>query len=156
MAKLYRLRPVSSGTSTPGAGPSDAQKIPYVIPNLGVGAGVAIARDEVVYISDSTNHVIFKWRKGDTNGPKIFAGTYGSSGNVDGQAGAAKFNTPTDIVADRRGFLWIVDKGNGILRKADENGNVKTVATLPTELNLASAVSITIDDAENVYVVGNG
>jgi sugar lactone lactonase YvrE len=156
MAKLYRLRPVSTGTSTPDAGPSDGQKIPLTVTNLGVGAGVAVARDEVVYFTDSTNHVIFKWRRGQQGQPTIFAGGYGLTGTTDGQAGTARFNGPTAIVADRRGFLWVVDKGNGRIRRVDENGNVKTVATIPTELNLSSPVSIAIDDFENVFVVGNG
>lgn len=153
MGTLYRIRPISQSTSTPEAGAGRSQINPVTIATLGQGSGVAIGPDEIVYISDSTNHVIHKHRRGGTT--SVFVGSSGSAGFADGQGTNARLNTPGDLFVDRSGYLWFIDAGNSLLRRVDHNANVSSVAELPSALNLSNPVSITIDDSGNIFVVGD-
>ena len=92
--------------------------------------GVAIDNDTtvnsepVVYVTDNTNHVIWQvTRNASAFGDGrdwdwvIFAGTSGVAGNVDGIGLAAQFNTPTGIVCDGAGALYVNDSGSRTMRK---------------------------------------
>jgi sugar lactone lactonase YvrE len=117
------------------------------------GAGIAIDESEHIYIADADQHVIFQIRRGGAS--KIFAGAYGTSGNADGQGGNARFNKPTQMTVDRRGTLWVVDTGNGLIRRVDENANVYTVAQIPAEVSGDEIGGITVDASENIFLIDN-
>lgn len=51
---------------------------------------------------------------------------------VDGAAGTARFNQPTDIVIDSHGVLYVADTGNNAIRKIATDGSVTTVAGAST------------------------
>ena len=93
--RLVRIRQVSTGTDTPDSGDARVQISNYPVNGLVDGAGLCVDASENIYICDADKHVIFRIRRGGAS--KIFAGTYGVSGDDDGQAGAAKFDTPTGI-----------------------------------------------------------
>lgn len=151
--KLIKLRPVSASTDTPDAGPGSAQQVEIPVTGLTDGMGIAIDRSENIYIADSDNHVIFRVRRGAAS--KIFAGTYGVTGSADGQAGAASFNSPTHIAVDMRGTLWVVDSGNNLIRRIDENANVYTVAAIPAEVGGDRVGGITVDASESIFLIDN-
>ena len=152
--RLIRLRPISGSTSTPDAGMGGAQRFVLPITGLTDGAGVAVDRGDIVYVSDASKHVIFKYRLGAATS-QILAGAYGVSGNADGQGAAARFNTPTNLCVDRSGRLWIVDSGNALVRRMDENGRVYTVAAIPAALPGDQIGGIAVDDSENIFLVDN-
>lgn len=128
--RLVRLTPVSSTTNTPDAGAAFNQVNTMPINGLTNGSGICIDKSEYIYVSDSAKHVIYRYRKGDSVS-HIFAGTYGSAGLADGQAGAAKFSAPAGLAVDNSGNVYVVDTGNSRIRKIDQNANVFTVAAIP-------------------------
>ena len=81
------------------------------------------------YIADSSNNVI---RKVDTNGIiTTVAGSYGLGANYSGDgslATNAALNTPSGVVVDQSGNLYIADTGNSVIRKVDTNGVITTFA----------------------------
>jgi sugar lactone lactonase YvrE len=168
---LYIVKPVTAATSTPDAGSAFAQEILLPIVGLGTGAGVAADQSENVFVCDSANHVIYRYRRGQgapatannlqpsitSTTRTVFAGTYGVAGNLDksgtGTPASAKFNTPTFCCVNRSGFLYVIDSGNSLIRKVDQNGNVFTVAQLSAS---DTAVGIAVDASDNVYVLRGG
>lgn len=152
--RLLRVRQVSTSTSTPDAGDGRAQFVPYTITGMTDGAGLCIDLSENIYICDADNHVIFRFRRGDSSS-KIFAGTYGVSGSDDGQAGDAKFNKPTAIACDKRGFLYVVDTGNSLIRRIDDNANVFTVAAIPAEAAGDEPGGIVVDAGGDIFIIDN-
>ena len=152
--KLYKLRAVSAATNTPDAGAGTLQKVSIPINGLVDGAGLAIDRSENIYISDADQHVIYKWRRGQA-ASQIFAGAYGVSGLADGQGSVARFNRPGALFCDRAGRVWILDQGNGRIRRMDENGNVFTVAAINTPQGGNDLGAIVVDDSETMFFIDN-
>lgn len=151
--RLVRIRQVSSGTSTPDAGDGRAQTVVHPVTGMTDGAGICVDRSENIYICDADQHVIFRVRRGEAS--KIFAGTYGVSGSDDGQAGSATFNKPTAIACDPRGFLYVVDTGNALIRRIDDNANVYTVAAIPAEALGDEPGGIAVDSGGNIFLIDN-
>lgn len=148
--RLVRLTPVSSGTSTPDAGAAFNQINTQPISGLADGAGVCIDKSESIYVTDYTKHVIYRYRKGDS-ASKIFAGAYGVSGNADGAYSTARFNQPAAICVDNSGNLYVVDAGNALIRRIDQNANVFTVASIPAAAGFIGG--ITVDASGNIYYI---
>jgi hypothetical protein len=92
-----------------------------------------------------------------------FAGN--SGGNTNGTGTNAQFNNPWDSCLDPDGNLYIVDRGNNILRKVTPGGVVTTFAgsgtyavTSGTGTNAAfnNIYSITYDTTTGTMIVGDG
>ncbi len=152
--KLIKLNPHSVGDSTAQLGLAGTQKISIPITGLLDGSGIAIDASENIFIADSSKHVIYIYRKGAT-ASKIFAGTYGVTGNADGLCGAASFNTPRAICVDKAGFLYVVDSGNNLLRKIRPDGHVYTVASLTAEVGGDTPGGICVDSYGDLYYLDN-
>jgi sugar lactone lactonase YvrE len=90
------------------------------------------------------------------------AGLAGSPGTTDGTGGAARFNHPSDLVADSAGNIFVTDTANQTIRKITPTGAVSTLAGLAGSLGSTdgtgsaarfhSPTGITIDVAGNLYV----
>ncbi|MCB1178759.1 MAG: hypothetical protein KDK36_14335 [Leptospiraceae bacterium] len=95
--------------------------------------GVVADSSGNIYIVDKGNHCIRKYDP-STNTLSTFAGSRlggsdnASSGFVDGQGTAAKFNGPYMIDIDTNGNLYVADAGNYAIRKITSAGVVTTVA----------------------------
>jgi len=148
--RLVRLTPVSITTSTPDAGAAFNQINVQPILGLTDGAGVCIDRAENLYVTDFTQHVIYKLQRGSSTS-RIFVGAYGVSGLADGQGSDARFNAPAGIAVDNAGFLYVVDSGNARIRKVTPNGNVYTVAAIPPAFGEVG--DITVDASGNIYYI---
>ena len=109
---------------------------------------VAISNSGDIYVADSAQSVIYRVDESGT--PFIFAGLYGATGNVDGDANTAKFGTPVALAVDRSGFVYVADNANGSVRRIDKNGNVGTLAT-----GITSPVGVAVGSNGWVYVVDN-
>ena len=122
--KLYRTRPGGWmevwNSSTPGLinGPIGSAKFNFP-------TGLAIGGGGVLYIGDTSNHVIRSVTPDGT--VATFAGT-GVAGLVDGPIASAQFNFPEGVAAGINGDLWIHDTGNGKIRHIDANGMVSTLS----------------------------
>lgn len=102
----------------------------------------------------------------NTNHPVVqtFAGS-GFRGYQDGVGQQAMFSSPSSILADAGGNLFVVDYGNACVRKITTNGIVTTFvgggnSSLPgfgTNVSLPSLIqSITFDSQGTMYGVGAG
>lgn len=152
--RLVKLRPVSSATDNPEAGPAHAQKVYMPINGAEDLAGVGISPSQYIYVSDFDKHVVYRYRFGDTVS-RIIAGAYGVTGSTDGQGGAARFNKPGALCVDKRGRVWVLDTGNNLVRRIDENGNVTTVASIPADVVSDERGGICVDDSENIFYIDN-
>src|SRR5665213_178769 len=84
------------------------------------------------------------------------AGTQGSSGFVNGNAGvsvagsgipAATFYDPYGVAADNKGNVYVADEENSAIRKISSNGTVSTLAS-----GFDYPEDVAVDNAGNVYV----
>jgi hypothetical protein len=113
-----------AGTGSAGAtgdgGPASAAL-------LNLPHAIAVAPDGTVYIADFQNDTI---RAVNPAGIiSTMAGTTGTAGysGDGGAATAAQLTTPSGIVLDSAGNLYISDFGNHAIRKIDANGIIATV-----------------------------
>ncbi len=127
----------------------------------------AIAFDSIgnAYITDQMNHRV---RKVDTNGiitTYVGTGVSGYFGDG-GQASAAQISNPCGISIDKLGNIFIVDNGNGRIRKIDVTGMISTYAGdgtngfsgdggLATLAQLYYPNSVATDAAGNIYFSDN-
>ena len=146
--RLVRLTPVSAATSTPDAGAAFNKTNTQPITGLTTGAGICVDKSENIYVCDYANHVVYRYRKGDTQS-YIFAGAYGQSGSSDGAYSAARFNQPTAICVDNSGNVYLIDSGNALIRRIDQNANVTTVASIPSPADETGGIAI--DASGNIY-----
>jgi len=111
----YAGSPIVVGGSD-GTGPA-AQ---FYSPN-----GVAIDTSGNTYVADTLSHTIRKVTPAGV--VTTLAGTFGSSGSVDGVGVAARFNAPRGVAVDGAGNLYVADTGNHCIRKITPDGTVTTL-----------------------------
>lgn len=85
----------------------------------------------LLYVSDSSNHVIRQINPGSRGQVQTLAGVAGQAGSRDGQISQATFKKPQGMVLDEKGFLWVVDSGNHTIRRI--NLAQKTIETIAGE-----------------------
>ncbi|MES2263119.1 MAG: hypothetical protein V4724_31725 [Pseudomonadota bacterium] len=125
-------------------------------------AGMAVDGAGNVYLADTHNHRILKIA---ANGAvTTLAGSV--QGAADGQGAAARFSSPTKLVADAAGSIYVLDSGNYTVRKIAPDGMVTTVAgtagrnelvlgVLPGSLTAIGGIAL--DGQGNLYVtLSNG
>lgn len=81
-----------------------------------------------VYVPDYFNHRILRVDaiSGETS---VLAGSHEASGDRDGYAHMARFNSPNAVDLDHHGNLYVVDYGNHRIRKVEiATGHVTTIA----------------------------
>ncbi|WP_411274836.1 MBG domain-containing protein [Daejeonella sp.] len=88
-------------------------------------SGIAVDHHGYVYISDQQNHSIR--RISPVGVVSTLAGGQ-TPGYVDGDAFAARFNSPAGISVDLRGFVYVADRGNNRIRMISPEGKVSTLA----------------------------
>lgn len=98
-------------------------------------SGVATDASGNLYVADFLAHTIRKITPAGM--VTTFAGTDGVSGSTDGIGAAARFNSPSGIVADSTGNVYVADNGNSTIRKITFAGVVTTVAGQPGSLGFA-------------------
>jgi len=78
--------------------------------------GVAVDLSGNVYVADYNNDRIQKITPG--RGVSTLAGS-GTQGSADGAAAAAQFKSPTDVVVDSSGIVYVIDSDNHRIRKIE-------------------------------------
>jgi IPT/TIG domain/NHL repeat len=110
-----------------------------------------------IFGCDQVNHRIMKFT---TDGGWIEYG-YGAAGFFDGHYSFARFNGPSDIIADRLGNMYVADAANGAIRKIAVDGYVSTVAGNGTrgfvdgagsEASFRTPLGLAIDKHGNLFV----
>lgn len=112
---------------------------------LGQCFGVAIGKDDVVYFSDSSAHVVRKIVGGMVS---TFVGRGQHQGRRDGRGEEALFRTPYGLCVDSCGHLLVGDSGNRCLRRVSPDGVVSTVVA---EVRFESLYEICVH-GEDIYV----
>jgi uncharacterized protein (TIGR03437 family) len=130
-------------------------------------SAIALDSQGNLFVADTGNHCV---RKITSTAVTTFAGTCETAGYTgDGEAAtSAKLYLPAGLAFDSSGNLYIVDTGNGVIRKV-VSGNISTVAgdmTLAgtfsgdggaaTSAALAKPTSIAFDAAGNMYIADSG
>jgi sugar lactone lactonase YvrE len=87
--------------------------------------GVAVDREGYVYVADTYNDRI---RRIDRDGKVTTVAGNGAPGSLDGTGTAAGFDTPSAVVVDKNGLLFVADTGNDAIRRIDKGGLVTTLA----------------------------
>jgi len=113
----------------------------------------------VVYVADSTAHVIRKIADGVVT---TFAGLPGSFGVDDGTGDAARFYSPSGVAVDTAGNVYVADTLNSTVRKITPERVVTTLAGTGrtrgtadgtgTAARFGEPFGITVDANNNVYV----
>jgi sugar lactone lactonase YvrE len=116
-----------------------------------------------IYVADCTNHQIRKITPGGSVitlagiGPVGFFG----GGYADGPGNVAQFKSPSGVVVDASGNVYVADQGNNRIRKITPAGNVSTLAGNGTEgyaegtgtaAMFRVPADIAVDASGNVYV----
>ena len=81
------------------------------------------------------------------------------TGSADGAGSAASFYSPSSLVGDGAGNVYVADTYNGKIRIIDPNGNVSTLVVNDKFGNAAGFTSpqgLAIDGAGNLYVLDGG
>lgn len=120
----------------------------------------------IVYISDTSNHVI---RQVDTDGIiSIFAGTGTAGDSGDNKlASLAQLNAPQGLYMDANNTLYFADTGNHRIRKITADGFIAAVAGLGTpafsgdgglavNAQLNNPTAIYGDNQDNLYIADTG
>jgi len=107
-------------------------------------AGIAVAADGNIYVTDSYNCSIQKF-----NSSGNFLAQWGTSGSGPGQ-----FSSPSGVAVDSDKNVYSADSGNHRIQKFDHNGNFLTqwgtFGTANGQFSLP--VSLAVDTSANVYV----
>ena len=89
-------------------------------------AGVALGPDGALYIADAARHVIFKRTAAGV--VSVFAGTLDLPGYLNATGVAARFDSPSALVFDASGNLYVSDTGNNRIRRITSGGVVTLLA----------------------------
>jgi sugar lactone lactonase YvrE len=155
-----------AGTTTNGFTPTDDGNA-ATLARLDKPDGVALDNLGNIYIADTENHRI---RKVDTSGViTTIAGSdsanIGDFSGDGGQATLARLKSPSGIVLDALGNIYISDSSNFRIRKVDTSGVITTIAgngtqcvSFPcgdggqaTDANISIPFALALDDEENLY-----
>ena len=131
-----------------------------IIMGLNQPYGIFVDAKGVVYIADSYNNMI---KKITSEGLVLVAGGYDGKGTmgfprgrlVDGNISEARFNRPRDLFVTSSGIIYVLDTGNNVIRKI-ENNTVSTIsgtgaagnkdgAANVTQFNMPSAIAMSTD-----------
>jgi sugar lactone lactonase YvrE len=153
---------VDTLTNVAGSQMYNGENIPATSAEIGGYFGTRDAAGNL-YIADAINNRI---RKISTSGIiTTVAGNGYQSYDGDGSAAtAAELNQPSGVAIDAAGNMYIVDKGNDVVRKVNTSGIISTVAGhsgvyfslgdggLATAATFTSVNCVAVDPAGNLYI----
>lgn len=111
--------------------------------------GVAVDNAGNVYVADYSSETIRKISNGVVS---TIAGN-GTSGYLDGPAGAAEFDEPYGVAVDKAGNVYVADYDNNAVRKITPGGMVSTFADIyePTSVAVGSNGTIYVSNYSEVW-----
>jgi sugar lactone lactonase YvrE len=113
--------------------------------------GLTVDHHGNIYVADTNNHRIRKITASGQVSTVAGSGPIGAGqgGFIDDVAAQARFNSPSDVVVDRLGNLYVADSGNGRIRKITATGQV---ITMPNTSQIKQPMGLVFDSASNLYV----
>ncbi|MBI4662024.1 MAG: SMP-30/gluconolactonase/LRE family protein [Verrucomicrobia bacterium] len=123
--RIRRISPNGEVTTVAGNGVAGFADGPGKNSRFNQPAGLAIAADGTLFVTDSGNHRI---RRITPDGTVSTVAGDGQAGFSNGPASSARFNLPSGLVLDSAGNLFVVELGNHAVRKITREGMVSTVA----------------------------
>jgi serine/threonine protein kinase, bacterial len=163
----HRIRKVSpDGIITTVAGTGvpdfDGDDGPALEAQFNLPSDVEVGPNGDLYISDRSNHRIRKMDGGGIITTVAGVGVEGFGGDF-GLAINAVLKFPFGISLDRKGNLYIADRGNNRVRKVDSRGIITTIAGdsmhsfggdygPATYSNLAYPTDVVVDAEDNIYI----
>ena len=133
---------------------------------FGNPVGVAVDGAGNLYVADFYNSTI---RKVETifRAVTTLAGMAGMTGSDDGKGTSARFNAPSGVAVDDKGYLYVTDYGNHTIRRVETSTGV--VTTLAGAAGMSGSVDaigaaarfnmparVTVDGAGNLYIADWG
>ncbi|CAF1271683.1 unnamed protein product [Adineta steineri] len=110
---------------------------------------IFVDEDQSVYVSDSDNHRVMKWKKGSKEGT-VVAGGNGEGRNL------SQLSSPYGVIVDDLGQIYVADFGNDrIMRWCEGKGEV-AVGGNGKENQLHGPRGLSFDDEKNFYIVDLG
>ncbi|MFI2238649.1 NHL domain-containing protein [Streptomyces chrestomyceticus] len=136
---------------------------PAVSAQLNGPFGVAVDGADNLYIADAANHRVRKVTADGKIGTVAGTGAHGSGGDG-GPAASAQLSTPSRVVVDSAGTLYISDYNNHRVRKIAADGKISTVAGTGTggfggdgapagSAQLKSPLGLAVDCVDALYIV---
>lgn len=112
--------------------------------------GVAVDAMGRVYVADTYNDRI---RVIHTNGQVNTLAGGERPGYQDGAGAEARFDTPTALVVDEAGVVWVADTRNDVIRRIDAGGVVSTLQLIPEhEYGMRRPLSLALTHDGYLYV----
>lgn len=118
-------------------------------------SSVAIDTGGNKYIADSYNHRIRKISKTGIITTIAGNGIQGYTGDSSA-ATAATLNTPSFVTLDAKGNIYIVDKGNNVVRKIAATTGIITTVAGNGIIKLNAPAGVAVDAAGNLYIADQG
>ncbi|HEY4248540.1 MAG TPA: hypothetical protein VGM64_17075 [Lacunisphaera sp.] len=126
--------------------------------------GIALNIVGGLYVADTSNNSIKSVAPDYT--VTVLAGKDGTAGSANGTGTAATFNSPTGMVTDGVGNIFLCDTGNGTIREITSTGVVTTLAGSSSvrgsqdgtgnAAQFSSPTGIAMDSLGNLYVSDSG
>ena len=126
--------------------------------------GIAVDASGFVWVADTGNHTIRKVTAGGA--VTTLAGGGGQPGSTDATGTAARFRSPSAIVADASGTLYVADTGNHAVRRSPRPASSRRSPERPARpgwvdgtggaARFSSPAGIAIDRAGNLWVADTG
>jgi uncharacterized protein (TIGR03437 family) len=124
---------------------------------------VALDKSGNIYIADTYNDAVRKVTVSSGTMSTFAGNSQRGLGGDGGAASGALLDTPTGIVFDAAGNLYIVDTGNNRIRKVGTDGNINTIAGSgntafggdggpAVSAGLSGPQGIAIDNAGNLFI----
>ncbi|HEY0884083.1 MAG TPA: hypothetical protein VGE20_02305 [Ramlibacter sp.] len=144
--------------TTVGPGYADGAQARFSQPT-----GIAVDREDNVYVADTGNHVIRKI--GRDGVVTTLAGMAGQSDTADGVGGEARFDRPVAVGVDSSGNVYVADQAAHAIRKITPAGSVSTIAGSAgagfadgpgAQARFQSPSGIAVDGDGNAYVADSG
>lgn len=157
--RVRKIDPQGTVTTLAGAGTFGNADGPAATATFGLLAGIVVAPDGRVFVSDAVFHRLRQIAPDGTVAP--LAGT-GVPGFAEGAAPSAQFAFPTGLSGDASGTVYVADTLNQVIRRLTPAGQVETLAgtgaigsqdgpgdqatfTLPTGLDAAPGALLVAD-----------
>jgi hypothetical protein len=115
--------------------------------------GLTIDKNNNLYIADTFGHKI---RKITPAGVVTTLAGANSSGTVDGQGAAARFNRPTGVSADHKGNVYVSDFFNSTVRMITPTGLVTTIGGIAPTTGYANGPGATALFFNPYSITNNG
>lgn len=122
---IRKISPQGVVTTLAGSGNRGYADGPGAGAQFSAPRGLAVDEEGNVYVADASNHRI---RKVSPAGEVSTVAGNGSAGTANGQGTAAQFYSPYDIAFDNRGYLFVADFRNHLIRMISPSGQVTTLA----------------------------